>query len=406
MGETFSCNCTKEELAEEGKNQSSMLFHQNPPQQFSIEKEFNHKNHNSFTNGDENNNIFPAETLKTNNNPIKNISVKNTLSRNFDGDYDNEDKNTLKIINNKSIENNNNYYTPILQKAEKLFPKKLDFSNDYLKYTDNDELKNLVYNNEPNENIHYTDGINLEINNKKCFYKGNIDENNNLEGYGELFTEDGNKFEGIFKNNNLNGLGRYISNDGNCIEGIFKNYDIISKAKIYSIDDENKIIKYFGSVRNFKKDGKGMEFSEEYNYDGDFINGEKEGKGKINYINYGDLYEGEFHNDKINGKGFYIWQNKESYTGDFIDAKMHGYGLYKWPDGSQYEGEYINNIKEGNGIYKWKDGRVFKGRFEKGKPHGLGELTINGITVECEYRNGKCIDDLNKKIREKIKKNN
>ena len=400
MGQTFSCSCTKE-LIEEAKSQSSILYQQQPPKISLQKEEQNNSNLNSNIN-----NTLPD---KTQNIPSvnKQITLNSNFSRNYSGDFNNEDKNTLKTQNNKSIDNNNNiYYTNTIESAEKLFTKPLDFSCDYLKYCDNNELTSLVTNNQPGQNSHYTTGLMKEINGQKCFYKGNIDENNNLEGYGELFTEDGNKFEGIFKNNNLSGLGRYIKNDGSSIEGIFSNYEIISKATIYTKDDENKIIKYFGTVKNFKKDGKGIEFSEDYNYDGDFADGVKEGKGKIIFINYGDSYEGEFHGDKINGKGYYEWQNKENYNGDFIDAKMHGKGIYRWPDGSQYEGEYINNIKEGQGIYKWKDGRVFRGNFEKGRPHGFGYLTINDITVECEYKNGKCTKDLNQMFQDKLKINN
>ena len=400
MGKTFSCSCTKETIEEESKSQSSILHQQQQSQLLSEKEEINNKKQFSFSKNNENNDIFPNEILKIINNSNKHNTIASTLSRNNNENYNNENTYTLKASNNKSLENNNIYYTENLENAEKLFTKPLDFSNDYLKYCDNDELKNLIINNQKNKNNNYTDGLILEINGKKCFYKGNIDKNDNLEGYGELYTEDGNKYEGIFNNNILNGLGRYIKNDGTCLEGIFKNNEIISKATILSKDNNDKLLTYFGSIKNLKKNGKGIEYNEDYNYNGDFINNIKEGKGKIIFINFGDIYEGDFHDDKINGKGFYKWKNKETYYGDFINAKMHGHGIYKWPDGSQYEGEYINNIKVGYGIYKWRDGRIFKGNFENGKPH-FGKITINGITAECEYKNGKFM-----KVNDKIFKEN
>jgi len=80
--------------------------------------------------------------------------------------------------------------------------------------------------------------------------------------------------------------------------------------------------------------------------------------------------------------------------GDFVDGKMHGKGLYKWSDGNEYEGEYIYNKKEGDGIFRWKDGRIYKGNFENGKPHGKGKLTVNGISFNALFENGKFLGEI------------
>ena len=39
--------------------------------------------------------------------------------------------------------------------------------------------------------------------------------------------------------------------------------------------------------------------------------------------------------------------------------------FYKSPraDGSRYEGEWVNNKINGKGIYKWNDGRVYNGEW-------------------------------------------
>ena len=400
MGNSFTCLCTKDILFDESKNQSTIL-HRYPPPQNKFQDEpvetsinINNKNNKNEENNDNSSDLSQNEKLIKN---IKNNKEIPFKQKNLNNKNDNEEDDFNYI---KPIENI--YYNEILSEAEKLFEKPLDFEKGYIKYCDNTDLKDLAINNTPKENIHYTNGINIEINGKKCFYCGNLDENGKLEGYGNLFSEDGDKFEGIFKNNSLSGLGRYISNDGICFEGIFSDFDIISKASAFSKDEKNKVIKFFGATKDRKKNGKGKEYNDDYSYDGNFVNGLKEGKGKMIFKKFGDLYEGEFHNDKINGRGYYLWQNKESYIGDFVDAKMHGKGVYKWPDGSQYEGDYFNNIKEGNGIYKWKDGRVFQGSFERGRPHGYGFLSMKGVTVECEYRNGKCVGDVGKMIEEKL----
>lgn len=40
----------------------------------------------------------------------------------------------------------------------------------------------------------------------------------------------------------------------------------------------------------------------------------------------GDSYEGEYMNDKKNGKGIYIWKNGSKYEGNFENDYRHGYG--------------------------------------------------------------------------------
>ena len=53
------------------------------------------------------------------------------------------------------------------------------------------------------------------------------------------------------------------------------------------------------------------------------------------YWNDGDRYEGEWRNDKKEGKGIYYY-NTEPWKGD------------------RYEGDNRNGKKEGKGIYYWK----------------------------------------------------
>ena len=54
----------------------------------------------------------------------------------------------------------------------------------------------------------------------------------------------------------------------------------------------------------------------------------------------GDLYEGEFKNDKRNGKGILKVADGDYYEGEFKDDKKDGIGIIKWANGNQYEGEF------------------------------------------------------------------
>ena len=68
-------------------------------------------------------------------------------------------------------------------------------------------------------------------------------------------------------------------------------------------------------MKNRKRDGFGIMFG-------------------INHEFTGDRFEGEFKNDKFNGKGIYYYHNGKRYEGNYKDNKRNGIGIYYWPDGS------------------------------------------------------------------------
>ena len=57
-------------------------------------------------------------------------------------------------------------------------------------------------------------------------------------------------------------------------------------------------------IRNKNKNGKGREYysNGKLKYEGDYINGKKEGNGKFIDM-FGNCYIGQFLNDEMNGKG-------------------------------------------------------------------------------------------------------
>ncbi len=321
--------------------------------------------------------------------------------------------------NNEEIKNiEKNFISKITLKGEKLFASE-NFEDNWKNYYDFNEINDLL---EGNTNILYSiiKNNNKEIiiktkcllskyKNENCLYKGSLSLNsiqknknekktfniNLLTGRGSLYIKNGKKYEGNFIKGELNGWARFINTKGVCFEGLFINGVLNGKGEIIKIDDNRRKNIYKGDIKNFKKEGKGEEKTNDYYYEGDFVNDLRHGKGKIKFYNNnkGDSYEGDFTKGEITGKGFYTWKNKHTYLGDFVGGKMHGKGLYKWTDGNQYEGEYVNNIKEGQGEFKWKDGRIYKGAFKKGKPHGKGLLTVNGITLEAIFDNGKYLGD-------------
>jgi len=46
----------------------------------------------------------------------------------------------------------------------------------------------------------------------------------------------------------------------------------------------------------------------------------------------GDIYEGEWSQDKVTGQGKYTWAEGGEYEGEFLDEALHGQGKRVWPD--------------------------------------------------------------------------
>lgn len=327
-----------------------------------------------------------------------------------------EEKNEINLINTNRNENNENDFIPEkTKKAEKNFEEKLDYEKGWEKYIIidiNDELKsenskggkfsqqnyNDIIKNNTNLISTKEEGDFITINNEICLFKGLMenkkDKKNNLTGKGELYFKNGSKYEGIFINGKLNGLGRYIDDKSVCFEGLFKNGILEGRGtKIQITEDGSKKI-YEGDLKNYIREGNGVIKCKNYTYDGEFVNDKKQGKGKLIYNENGNIYEGEFNNDDINGYGTYTFSNKHIYQGQFYNGLFHGKGMYKWPDGCYFNGEYVHGVREGMGEYKFTNGKIYEGPFTKGKPNGKGIIKSGGKNYKCEFENGKLLTDI------------
>lgn len=84
------------------------------------------------------------------------------------------------------------------------------------------------------------------------------------------------------------------------------------------------------------------------------------------------VYEGDFQNDLMHGKGVLtsVVEGSE-FSGDFTMGKRDGYGIYKYANKDLYVGEWLNNQMHGKGKYTWAvDGRTTVGKWQFGKKHG------------------------------------
>ena len=147
------------------------------------------------------------------------------------------------------------------------------------------------------------------------------------------------KFEGEYINGTLNGKGKVIANGFLIFEGEFKNRIRNGKGKEYNINGE---LKFEGEyLYDYKRKGKlyannKMEFEGEFLFDkkwngkgydekGNIIYELINGHGKIKeYYDFNDklIFEGEYLNGKKNGKGKeYDINGNLIFEGEYIDGK-------------------------------------------------------------------------------------
>lgn len=163
-----------------------------------------------------------------------------------------------------------------------------------------------------------------------------------------------------------NGYGTYLFEDKTKAEGKWKNGKM------------NGSIKIFYSNGNF--------------YEGGILDNNKNGLGI--YKTENAELQGNFVQNKLNGKGKIIFYDKTIHEGLFKDNILNGYGKITLADGSSYEGNFVDNKLNGKGIYIFSNGNKFEGEFKENKFYGQGILyylkggTLKGAWINDEYISG------------------
>lgn len=219
-------------------------------------------------------------------------------------------------------------------------------------------------------------------------YSGNWNYNGKKEGFGINLKPDGSLYKGYWENDQISKYGTFIEPKGNYYQGEFKGGVSEGKGVLYIKDK----MKYTGEFKNDLQNGKGVEENYEDNtvYEGDFVNGIREGIGKLKF-NDGTVYEGEFKKGQFNGKGILKFCDNKQYEGEFKDGKMNGQGTFTWENGSKYIGEYVNGFKQGYGSFYWNDDQYYDGYWMNNKQHGEGCLHLNDKQLKGQFRFGKII---------------
>jgi len=198
-------------------------------------------------------------------------------------------------------------------------------------------------------------------------YKGDFQEGNR-EGTGEFKWSNGSIYTGDWSNDKITGEGTLLFTNGDKIEGFFNKGKFISGVyTTKSASAEYRIVLEDGKVSNVN-----ITFDNGVVYNGGYKKNAFNGDGTLIYEN-GDEYEGEFVDGKKEGFGTYTWKDGSYYTGNWVDDKMDGEGSYYYPedaDAYKLEGEFSNNRPNGKLDYyvsstksyetDWKNGKCIK----------------------------------------------
>ena len=82
------------------------------------------------------------------------------------------------------------------------------------------------------------------------------------------------------------------------------------------------------------------------------------------------------------GLGTFHFDNGERYEGNWNDDKMDGRGVYTWPNGCKFDGGFKAGQMDGDGFFVWPDGRKYGGNYKAGK-------SVRGLEkgANCEKSN-------------------
>ncbi len=164
-------------------------------------------------------------------------------------------------------------------------------------------------------------------------------------GKGTTEFRDGSKHTGQYNSDRENGPGVLVRADGRQMQGTF-------------ID---------GLLQ-----GPGVLKDRSGNYEGEFKDGLRHGRGIFRYIR-GDLYRGDWVSDRRHGNGTMNFSTGEEYVGSWIKGEMEGAGQLTNTRGlSVYRGQFKRSQRDGDGLQRsvgghwekglWKSNQLFRGR--------------------------------------------
>ena len=340
------------------------------------------------------NEIFKESNTIKKNNFIKNIE-KNIKSK------------SLSKISDRNISNHNHNFVNINLCKNKIKKSSTIYQNRGLSIEPN--KKNLVEKYISDEKTisdkEETEKINNENYDKNKSFNSSFNDKENNESKESNNDKNNNKSNTITNNIRVNKIPNKKANipPSNNNSKLSKNS--VNKNVAYNfITKKYPNGTYKGYIYNDKREKSGiMFFDNGAKYEGQWKNDKKNGKGVFTSSHYFDCknfvgmkYEGDFKDDKFEGYGITTYTNGDKYEGEWKNNKQYGRGIVTYFNGEKYEGDWKEGFFDGTGIFYLKNGERFEGRFKDNKYNGYGKyFYINGEWLEGIFKNdhpsGNCL---------------
>ncbi|CEM16023.1 unnamed protein product [Vitrella brassicaformis CCMP3155] len=116
--------------------------------------------------------------------------------------------------------------------------------------------------------------------------------------------------------------------------------------------------------------------------------------GHEKYEDEGELFEGQWVDDRIHGHGTALFASGNRYEGQWEHGRINGEGKLTYQKGAECEGDWVDGTMHGRGTYRYFEGDVYQGQWRNDKGHGEGAETPvsakdNVVEYESDGVNGK-----------------
>ena len=301
----------------------------------------------------------------------------NNIIKNKDELYNKNEEDYLNFDEKNNTALNNEIELVIETELPKDFPYNSPLNNENLlinRYSNSQTEEQIIFSihNIPKEEL-----IKIENFFKLCNKNGKPRsyDDFNKNGWTKFYSENDQYFQNI-ENQKENGIINIEHN----------------KLKIYNPNDINKMRIYQGDLNIIgERNGFGKYITPYYVLIGMWKNDIFSGWGRESRCN-GDTFEGRFENGLIKGKGIFMNNKNCKYIGDFKNMKRWGKGKLA-TDKIIYEGEFYDNMIHGKGRIKFlKNSVEYIGNFNKNKIDGRGVIKFkSGDKYDVEIKNGEII---------------
>ncbi|XP_066053860.1 radial spoke head 10 homolog B-like [Chamaea fasciata] len=138
--------------------------------------------------------------------------------------------------------------------------------------------------------------------------------------------------------------------------------------------DEEQTSWYSGDWVNNVREGWGSRRYRSGNtYEGQWKQNLRHGYGEMKWVTDNQEYTGQWECGVQHGSGIHTWFLDKTemsqyplwneYMGDFVKGERHGRGTFIYANGDIYSGEWVHNKKHGKGMFIFKNGDVFQDEF-------------------------------------------